>query len=109
MTLTGFSARPLPRLARLASATRAAAPCVGALVEVMEPRRLLAAGDLDPTFGAGGIRHFDPTLFPNGVARGVAVQADGKMVSVGSGPSGNGGSGFAIVRYLPDGSPDPSF
>ena len=43
MTHTRFPTPRIPRLGRLAAAARAAAPRVTALVEVMEPRRLLAA------------------------------------------------------------------
>src|SRR5687767_14693459 len=87
--------------ARAAARTAAAVRCV---VEAMEGRRLLAAGDLDPTFAGGGLRYFDPTLVTNGTPYAVAIQADGKIVSAGGSVSGAGDEqGFALTRHLPDG------
>ena len=65
------------------------------------------AGSLDPTFGDGGKVM---TEIDGGGARSVAVQADGKIVVGGQGNSGSPTSyDFAVVRYNPDGSLDPSF
>src|SRR2546422_11357990 len=74
-----------------------------------------APGDLDPTFGNGGIvitnRH-------NGNGNGnnlyaalaMAIQPDGKIVVVGEGFTSPSDSwDFAVVRYNPDGSLDNSF
>ena len=60
-------------------------------------------GSLDPTFGGDGTVTTD---FWDGFerAQGVAVQSDGKVVAVGW-----GGSGFALTRYLPDGTIDLRF
>ena len=55
------------------------------------------AGSLDPSFGSGGI------VTQSSGIEAIAVQPDRKIVVAG----GNGG--FALGRYLPDGSPDPSF
>jgi uncharacterized delta-60 repeat protein len=76
-------------------------------------------GDLDASFGSGG---FVTTTFDGGGsgAHAVIVEADGKLVAVGSGyaptpgppaSSGQGAvnGGFAVVRYLPNGTPDTSF
>jgi uncharacterized delta-60 repeat protein len=63
---------------------------------VSSAAHLPLAGDLDPTFGSGGV-----TQSSDGSA-GIALQPDGKIVVA-------GGSLFALVRYLPDGSLDPSF
>jgi len=81
--------------------------------------RYRPGGDLDPGFGAGGLV---TTTFAGGGsgAHALAVDADGKIVAVGSGyapspgppaASGQGAvnGGFAIVRYLPNGTPDSSF
>jgi uncharacterized delta-60 repeat protein len=68
-----------------------------------------SAGDLDPNFGAGGIattdlggnddKAFDAALLPGGGF--VAVgQAD---------PAGLANTDFGVVRYTPDGHPDPAF
>ncbi len=75
--------------------------------EPLEARRLLAAGDLDPTFDVDGKLTTD---FGSGadVARSVAIQADGKIVVAGS--SANGiNNDFALARYNTDGSLDTSF
>jgi uncharacterized delta-60 repeat protein len=68
-----------------------------------------AAGDLDPTFGAGGkvttaIGAGDDTAYD------IAVQSDGKIVAAGacSGPI-FGPSDFCLARYNSDGSLDTSF
>lgn len=70
----------------------------------------LHPGDLDPTFGNGGIvitgRGFDPQLDDS---FGTAIQSDGKIVVVGEGSAGSFNWDFAIVRYNPDGSLDGSF
>ena len=61
-------------------------------------------GSLDPSFSGDGKQTTD-FVESNG-ASGVAIQADGKIVVVGSGgPDG----GFALARYNPNGSLDPSF
>jgi uncharacterized delta-60 repeat protein len=57
---------------------------------------LLRAGSLDPTFGSKGV----VTDGPDGGINGIAVQPDGKIVVAG---------GSSLARYLPSGSPDPSF
>jgi uncharacterized delta-60 repeat protein len=63
-----------------------------------------APGDLDPTFGTGGIvieGASDPGLM---TANGVVVQPDGLIVVA-------GGTGTAVLvrRYRSDGTPDPAF
>jgi uncharacterized delta-60 repeat protein len=68
-------------------------------------------GTLDATFGAGGIV---TTAFGGGGELegdvGAALQPDGKILAVGSEPSSSDGpSDFALVRYNPDGSLDPTF
>ncbi len=67
-------------------------------------------GDLDPTFGDGGVVMTD---FNNStdIAYAVALQADGKLVVAGTTYTDNDFSGedFAIARYNTDGSLDASF
>lgn len=63
-------------------------------------------GALDPTFGDGGI---STTLFGTyALGIGIALQDDGRVLVAGwSGTPGN--NDFGLVRYLIDGSLDPSF
>lgn len=69
-----------------------------------------APGGLDPTFGTGGRVVTDFNLSTD-IANAVALQADGKLVVVGTTYTNNDYSGedFAIARYNPDGSIDASF
>ena len=66
-------------------------------------------GNLDLGFGGGGIQLTD---FRNGGlddAWGIAAQRDGKIVLAGSTDSRGKSQDFALARYLPDGTLDPSF
>jgi uncharacterized delta-60 repeat protein len=76
-------------------------------IELLEDRRLLAAGDLDPTFGLHGLV---TTSFggSHDYGRGVAIQTDGKTVVAGE-SYGPGDYDFAVARYNPDGSLDTAF
>src|SRR5688572_3599298 len=64
-------------------------------LEPLEPRQFLAAGDLDPTFGRGGVAvlQFD-------AASAVDVRSDGKILI---------GAGRHVLRLNPNGSLDRSF
>ena len=66
--------------------------------------RVLADGKRDPSFGEQGVvsTHVKGTL--NSSAGGVAIDADGRVVVI-----GHGSSPLAVLRYLDDGSLDPSF
>ena len=69
-------------------------------------------GSLDPSFSGDGKQTtgFCGTNGDCGGASAVAVQADGKIVVVGNGaPDARGDVDFAIARYNPNGSLDPSF
>jgi uncharacterized delta-60 repeat protein len=69
-----------------------------------------APGDLDPTFGNGGIVITrDSSQHSFDYASGMAIQSDGKIVVVGEGSAGSGNWDFAAVRYHTDGSLDTSF
>jgi uncharacterized delta-60 repeat protein len=65
-------------------------------------------GTLDTTFGDGGkvLTTFEPNSIDG--ANGVVIQPDGKIVAAGSTRSGQTRE-FAVARYLPNGSLDPSF
>ncbi|MFP5287151.1 MAG: delta-60 repeat domain-containing protein, partial [Thermoanaerobaculia bacterium] len=65
-----------------------------------------APGDLDPTFGLGGIAVVDLGGYDHG--QDLALQPDGKVV-VGGYASVPGTSSFGLARLNPDGSPDASF
>ena len=60
-------------------------------------------GELDPSFGSGGI----VSSFSGGAFSAVAVQPDGKIVAAGS--IGAKGSNFALRRYTSSGKLDRSF
>jgi uncharacterized delta-60 repeat protein len=78
-------------------------------------------GSMDPTFGTGGgvitnFRSDVPTGDPDNprrnssdTARAIAIQPDGKIVVGGFSDAPNGEFNFALVRYNPDGSVDPTF
>jgi uncharacterized delta-60 repeat protein len=75
---------------------------------MLESRLLLNAGDLDPSFGSGGV----VTISLQGLdrAHSLALQADGKIVAGGFSDNSSTNSGMlALVRYNPDGSLDTSF
>ncbi|HJO81194.1 MAG TPA: delta-60 repeat domain-containing protein [SAR202 cluster bacterium] len=59
-------------------------------------------GDLDQTFGVGGLVTTDFGGADRGAA--VAVQIDGKIVA-----AGTSDNDFAVVRYNVDGNPDLTF
>lgn len=66
-----------------------------------------ADGDLDATFGAGGVV-LDSSVYPN--YPGLAVQPDGRLVTCDSGIAPNNRSyDFYVRRYEADGAPDTSF
>src|SRR5262245_52585394 len=69
-----------------------------------------AAGDLDPTFGIGGMVTTDLGRSTD-LANAVAAQTDGKLVVVGQTYKNNDFSteDFAVARYNPDGTLDPTF
>jgi len=74
-----------------------------ASVELLEDRRLLSAGQLDTSFGAGG-----QVLLPSaGTIRASAMQSDGKAVLVGQTAFSN--SSFLIERVTADGALDATF
>ena len=69
-----------------------------------------ADGDLDPTFGTGGMLMTDINRSTD-IANAVAVQADGKLVVVGTTYNRNDYSDedFVVVRYNADGTLDNTF
>jgi uncharacterized delta-60 repeat protein len=75
-----------------------------AVLEPLEGRRLMSAGDLDPSFGGDGRVTTDFSDGSVDRAFDVAVQADGKSVVV-----GQFGNAWGIARYNVDGSLDSTF
>jgi uncharacterized delta-60 repeat protein len=67
----------------------------------------LQAGSLDPDFGKGGWVHTD--FGGKDQANAVAIQSDGRILVGGQTNGINGGYDFALIRYLPNGDPDPDF
>jgi uncharacterized delta-60 repeat protein len=62
-------------------------------------------GALDPTFGSGGLVLSDLDTVKGSSIEDVKVQSDGKIVALEHGYS----NANHLLRYLPDGTPDPSF
>jgi uncharacterized delta-60 repeat protein len=74
--------------------------------------RLTTAGAPDTSFDGDGrvVTDFLPgTDNGHDAAQAVLVQADGRIVAAGSGVAGGTSVDFAVARYLPDGSLDPTF
>ncbi len=63
----------------------------------------VSGGTLDPTFDEDGVRVDD--LGSDEVARGVALQPDGRIVVAGTGCGGD----ILVARYTPGGALDPTF
>ena len=90
---------------------RATSPAV---VQALEPRRLLSAGDLDPSFSGDGKAVIDLAGSSTEVANAVAVDPGGtgagRVILAGrlAGPAGNG-TDFAVACLNPDGSLDTTF
>ena len=80
--------------------TRLLTSLLATAVPFLSPPTHAAPGDLDPSFGSGG-----KTIVAGvGNAVGVAVQSDGKIVTV-----GNDNSDLQLLRFLADGTLDTSF
>ena len=78
--------------------------------ELLVVARFTASGDLDPSFGSGGIFRLNPTATEDS-AEALSVLPDGRILIAGSRglitdlPSGD----TWLVRLTPDGQLDPSF
>src|SRR5687768_13172529 len=77
------------------------------VVEPLEGRALLSAGDVDTTFGAGGMVVTDLVNHAN--TRPVAVQADGKILVATTEFVSEERLQVVLLRYRTDGSLDPTF
>ncbi|HJP66051.1 MAG TPA: delta-60 repeat domain-containing protein, partial [Actinomycetota bacterium] len=79
----------------------------GTLVGGLASSAYAAPGDLDPTFGSGGVQT-TPIGPADDVAHGMAVQPDGKVIAVGHTFNGSIDD-FAVARYTTAGVLDPTF
>jgi uncharacterized delta-60 repeat protein len=77
-------------------------------LEMLEPRYLFSAGQLDTTFNGTGYASIPPLSQPFAASAGLAVQPDGKMLVV-SEESNGLFTGLVLVRFDTDGSWDQSF
>ena len=106
---TPLGAFGLPWIRRIAGASSVA---LTSIVATMPPA-LAAPGDLDPTFGAGGVVttsfvHDPPDDHFGAYAYVVGIEPDGSIVAGGwAGPGGP--AEFALARYDPDGALDDTF
>jgi uncharacterized delta-60 repeat protein len=67
------------------------------------------AGNLDPTFGDGGIVITNFSGENNTIANATAIQSDGKILVAGSIPNNQGFGELGVARYLTNGSLDATF
>jgi uncharacterized delta-60 repeat protein len=100
-------------LSRLRSALRTPHSALASrrlFLERLEDRRVLTAGDFDPTFGDGGKveTHIGDAPSYNEAHDVVAYQSDGKIIVAGVTDSVSSYD-FAVVRYNSDGSLDNTF
>ena len=78
-----------------------------AVVEHVERRLLMSAGQLDRTFATTGvIQVAEPTVSPTVAYSATAVQPDGRVLLA---ETGNGGAFAKVVRYTATGATDPTF
>jgi uncharacterized delta-60 repeat protein len=77
----------------------------------LEDRTLLSPGDLDPTFGQGGLvtTSFPDVSLVNSSAQSVAVQPDGRLVVAGHTGRDYRSYRIGLARYNSDGILDSSF
>ncbi|MGH9165394.1 MAG: hypothetical protein ACRDZW_07785 [Acidimicrobiales bacterium] len=70
--------------------------------------RFDASGRLDQSFGGGGTVITSVGVRGGASAESLAIGLDGKVVAAGT-TAVEGGSGLAVARYLPNGTPDSAF
>jgi uncharacterized delta-60 repeat protein len=70
-----------------------------------------ALGDLDPSFGTGGVVFTQLGQGPTPLSQGIDLKLDpdGRIVVAGAASDANGDVAAALARYLPAGVFDPSF
>jgi uncharacterized delta-60 repeat protein len=103
----GVDTPPFSELGALAVDTAGRVVLAGTAHGKLLLARLNADGSADSSFGRAGVAEIDLGVPVDQVQ--VAVQADGR-IAIGAEPlSGYGGDAVVVARYLPQGSPDPSF
>jgi uncharacterized delta-60 repeat protein len=94
---------------QLARSRRKPLPLARPTVEVLEDRRMLNAGALDPTFGSGGIVTTNLGS-PDDEATNVFVQSNGELLVVGfTQDTVNNDSPLTLSKYQANGSLDTSY
>ena len=100
-------------MSRRSAVRRRVVACLPRLVEVCEPRVLLAAGDLDLSFGTGGVAQYGPAADPNPFTTAsdrqgrILVPATFQVVpAAGNDPAVSEGR---LVRFTATGQLDTSF
>src|SRR3954447_6272670 len=68
-----------------------------------------APGQLDPTFGTGGIVTYPSGAGPTSSAAALLSHADGTVSYAGATDTPGGATEFLVARLRSDGTPDPSF
>ena len=91
------------RSRRLRRGTLGSSRCV---LEPMESRTLLSAGDLDPSFADDGVVTLDNV---NGIFYDAAVLPGGKILAVGSADGSPGNRDVYLARFNPNGTLDTTF
>jgi uncharacterized delta-60 repeat protein len=81
---------------------------VNVMAEILEYRRLLSAGDLNPNFGGGG-GVVEGNIRDTNDATSLVVQSDGKLILVGDTAYSTGSKVAFVERINHDGSVDDSF
>ncbi|CAB5115094.1 hypothetical protein D3OALGA1CA_2213 [Olavius algarvensis associated proteobacterium Delta 3] len=71
--------------------------------------RLESDGDLDATFGTGGVSTVSISSGTSDAARTVAIQGDGKIVAAGIAGRGSSNADFGLARWNTSGNLDPTF
>lgn len=83
-------------------------PFAAALIALAPLAAPAAPGDLDPTFGTGGLVR-DPMPDSGARATGVAIDGDGRIVVAGTSFVNVIDGNVGVLRLDPDGSPDATF
>src|SRR5437867_4382203 len=89
---------------RSATLLRAVSAHPAPLLEWLESRRLLSAGQLDPSFGSGGIVKASVNI-ADATTNDVDIQSDGKVVIAYTPLNG----GLGVERFNANGTVDTSF